>query len=214
MKQVDNNYLNMVSALRHTLSSNSSTWQGFPVIVDDFDIVAAHDDEIRRLGKIQALSETEKLTMAKDDKLDSFFKRITKLATKLRSYASKHDMLHMFQIADKSYSNLAQGPEEEGLMRCENIIEAAEPVTAELIESYNLDETEIPELKTLLDEIRTTVNQRNEIKNAGSVATRNIQKTMSRLRQAVNELDDDIYGIIDDNHFLDLYTKARQIIDL
>jgi hypothetical protein len=123
-----------------------------------------------------------------------------------------NDSLLLKQV-NYSKSSIQDDSDEETLVRCENIADAAEKVKDVLVSDFGLDEAVLTQLKADIASIRKLISTRTDISGEGKAATSAVKESIGQIRSRFDQPDDLVYGILDDDNFLKVYTNTRQIID-
>ncbi len=213
MKQRETNFLTMTGSVIQLLEDNTEKWEGNTHISNSVQQIKGAADTIREAARIQDKSKTEGMTNEKH----TLFLRMTinteKLVRKARAFARMNSNEQLLKQVDYSLSAIQDGSDEETLIRCENIISAIEPVKETLVSEFGLDEAMLAKVHEDIEAIRKIISTRTDTGSEGKAATSNIKNNIAGLRKHFELLDDLVYGIINDDDFLRVYSNTRQIID-
>jgi hypothetical protein len=213
MKQKETNYLTMTGSVIQLLEDNSEKWQDITHIANSVQQIKSTANSTREAARIQDKSNTKGYTNEKHTLFLRMTLNIEKLVRKARAYARMNKDEQLLNLVDHSLSSIQDGSDEETLIRCENIAAGVENIKDTLISEFGLDETILAQINEDITAIRNLVNQRTDTNSKGTAATASIKDNIKELRTHFELLDDLVYGIIDDNDFLKIYSNTRQIID-
>ena len=209
MNKIQIDVQRMATAALQLLNNNSEMLTPFNVITKQKSKIETLLEEVEFHKKGQEEGDTTAKTQTKNELLMDLIDRTAKIALKARGLAKITGDNDLLKKVDYSRYEIATSTDQYTLDTIEKILKAAKDNQQVLIESYNLNKSEIAALEKIMERVDALIDKRRVSISGGKASTANLSESINELREAWDVMDDFILGIIDDEDFIETYTNTR-----
>ena len=213
MNKTQTNQFRMFLNTQGALDSNTTLWNGIPVILSTKN---NFDELIQRIADVneKTVSNSKAVTADKAITLSNLIQKAVTISGILQAYAAVTDNVKLAGKVALTKSDLTKIRETDVEARVTPVIEEARKELANLAD-YGLTEDMIVETETSLDDFKALIGQPRTVRNQAFAAMTLLEELFDTANDLVkNQLDKLMIRFkFTDTEFYSEYERARTIVD-
>jgi len=210
------NYNSMVDRTQLIMVTNNKLWNGKPKMVTKVAGILAIQTTLSELGKKQGLSTGGATGTKKTDRVTAGLQSFH-VENILKSYYLDINDQVSYDLIAYNITDYTSGNIKDSIKKMNQVYDTAAALlvkTPTALADYNLEDTDMAELKSDIDALSTASPLPSTMRSTNKAITKEINVQMGLLRTAMNGLDVNMNTFIKSQpSFTDVYFAGRRIVN-